>query len=178
MLWVAPPNILPITALEQNFFSFNFDIDAPKIFETSGIYTQSAVEYAEPNSTDLQPFERHGGKLIIYEGLADGAFSANDIIHWYERTGEESRGFADRFSRLYMVPGMGHCGGGPATSQFDVFTPLVDWVEYGIVPTALLEPHQPPVLRGRTERGLCALSHSKLAMSGAEALRMRLISDA
>jgi hypothetical protein len=138
MLWVAPPNILPTTALEQNFFSFNFDTDAPKIFQSSGIYTQSAVEFAEPNSTDLRPFERHGGKLIIYQGLADGAFSANDIKQWYDEMDEDMHGQSDRFSRLYMVPGMGHCGGGPATSQFDVFTPLVNWVENGIAPTSIV----------------------------------------
>ena len=136
MLWVAPPNILPVTALENNFFHFNFDNDAPKIFETSGVYNQSAVEFAEPNSTDLRNFERHRGKLIIYQGLADGAFSANDIKHWYEEMDDENQ--AARFSRLYMVPGMGHCGGGPATSQFDVFTPLVNWVENDIAPNSIV----------------------------------------
>ena len=138
MLWVAPPNVLPVTALENNFFHFNFDVDAPKIFQTSGAYKQSAVEFAEPNSTDMKGFEKHGGRLIIYQGLADGAFSANDIKHWYEEMDDEMHGQAARFSRLYIVPGMGHCGGGPATSQFDVFTPLVSWVENGIAPTSIV----------------------------------------
>lgn len=47
-------------------------------------------------------------------------------------------GFAARFARLYLIPGMNHCSGGPATDQFDLLTPLVHWVEQGAAPDSVV----------------------------------------
>jgi hypothetical protein len=47
------------------------------------------------------------------------------------------RGDAAGFARLFLVPGMGHCSGGPATSAFSPFSALVDWVERGIAPASI-----------------------------------------
>ena len=41
------------------------------------------------------------------------------------------------FARFYAVPGMAHCGGGPATDRFDAFSALVAWVEHGTAPGSL-----------------------------------------
>src|SRR4029077_1882386 len=43
-----------------------------------------------------------------------------------------------KFARLFLIPNMGHCGGGPSTDQFDPLTPLVEWVEYGIAPDKII----------------------------------------
>jgi Tannase and feruloyl esterase len=60
---------------------------------------------------------------------------------------------AQKFSRLYLVPNMGHCSGGPATDQFDLLSPLVSWVEQGVEPDAIVAPgtnfFSPPTTRSR-----------------------------
>lgn len=138
LIFVTPPAITPVTGLEAYIFDFNFDTDAPKIFETSGIYTESSMEFMTARSTDLQPFKEQGGKLIIYEGNSDGVFSPHDIIRWYNAMNIEMDGKAENFARLFMVPGMGHCGTGPGTTTFDTLTPLVNWVEKGIAPDSII----------------------------------------
>lgn len=79
-------------------------------------------------------------------------------VAWYEELIRTSGGLhkAQKFARLYMVPGMNRCGGGPATSQFDAFDALVQWMERGKAPDRLTAaaPAGTP-WPGRT-RPLCA----------------------
>lgn len=160
LVFVTPPAINPVTGLEAYIFDFNFDTDAPKIFKTSGIYTVSSMEFMTARSTDLSSFKHHGGKMIIYHGNSDGVFSPHDTINWYEAMDDRMHGKAQSFVRLFLVPGMGHCGLGPGTTQFDTFTPLVKWVEHGIPPGSIIAtaPGGPPPVGtpwpGRT-RPLC-----------------------
>ena len=74
------------------------------------------------------------GKIIVYHGAADGAFSLQATIDWYEKVRANNGGDASGFARFYPVPGMTHCGGGPSTDRFDLFGALVDWVEHGKAP--------------------------------------------
>jgi len=140
MIFVTPPVITPLTGLEAYVFGFNFDTDAPKIFDTSGIFTESSMEFMTPPSpaTYLSAFKNQGGKMILYHGNSDGVFSSHDTINWYDEMNTAMGGTAQDFARLFLVPGMAHCGGGPATSVFDAFTALVDWVEEGTAPDSLL----------------------------------------
>ena len=90
--------------------------------------------------TNLNTFSNHGGKLIFFHGVSDPWFSALDTIDYYERMTKANGGAAQvtNWSRLFLVPGMGHCGGGPAAlDQFDLLTSLVDWVEKGTAPNAV-----------------------------------------
>ena len=64
--------------------------------------------------------------------------SVADTERWYRGIDRTSGGRADDFARLYRVPGMGHCAGGPATDQADFITPLVAWVERGSEPEAIV----------------------------------------
>ena len=155
LIFVTPPAITPVTGLEGYIFGFNFDTDAPKIFKTSGIYTESSMEFMTARSTDLWPFKKHGGKMIIYHGNADAVFSPHDTINWYEAMNERMSGKAQSFIRLFLVPGMTHCFTGPATSAFDSFTSLVNWVEHGIAPDSIVATAPPGTpWPGRT-RPLC-----------------------
>jgi tannase/feruloyl esterase len=90
--------------------------------------------------TKLNTFSGHGGKLLFYHGVSDPWFSALDTVDYYERM-TRANGGADAvtaWSRLFLVPGMGHCGGGPATlDTFDMLSPVVDWVEGGTAPPAI-----------------------------------------
>ena len=89
------------------------------------------------NWTNLSSFYGHGGKQLFFHGVSDSWFSALDTVDYYQRLGRDNGG-ADKVaqsSRLFLVPGMGHCGGGPATlDHFDLLTALVGWVEDGKSP--------------------------------------------
>ena len=88
--------------------------------------------------TNLITFRGHGGKLLFYHGVSDPWFSAKDTIEYYEKLGAAmgGTGAVSEWSRLFLVPGMGHCGGGAAAlDRFDLLSALVDWVEKGATPT-------------------------------------------
>jgi hypothetical protein len=86
----------------------------------------------EPASTHLTTFSLNGGKLIFYHGDSDPWFSPLDTLGYYKSMAEANGGIKNvaDWSRIYLVPGMGHCGGGPATlDHFDMLTAIVNWVE-------------------------------------------------
>jgi feruloyl esterase len=106
------------------------------------------------NSTEanLKAFQSRGGKLIIYHGWADAAIPPVNAIHYYDAVSQTmGSDTADGFVRLYMLPGVQHCAGGPGPNylgqtgvlkpgdaQHDIFTALVDWVEQGAPPKAIV----------------------------------------
>jgi hypothetical protein len=120
--------------------SFNMDHDAPKIFAKTRLYRESAFEFMFSSGTDYRKFRNKGNKLIVYTGGADPVFSANYHLKWYRRLLARNDGLerTQEFARLFVVPGMNHCGGGPSTSQFDAFAALVKWVENGDAPENIL----------------------------------------
>ncbi len=105
------------------------------------------------NSTDpdLTRFRKRGGKLIMYHGWSDAAIPASNAIDYYEsavsKAGAKEAG---QFLRLYMVPGMQHCGGGPGPNSFgqgtvahadplhDIDAALEHWVEDGVAPEHII----------------------------------------
>jgi len=103
--------------------------------------------------TNLNGFTGHGGKILFYHGVSDPWFSAWDTLDYWQRA-EAANGavWADS-SRFYMVPGMGHCGGGTNTyDSFDLLGAVVDWVEAGKAPEAVTARRSLPV---PGERPLC-----------------------
>lgn len=138
--------------------SFNMDHDAPKIFADTRLYRESAFEFMFSSGTNYGKFRAKGNKLIVYTGGADPVFSANYHLKWYRRLVARNGGLerTQDFARLFVVPGMNHCGGGPSTSQFDAFAALVKWVENGEEPDSILAtaPPQGTPWPGRT-RPLC-----------------------
>jgi feruloyl esterase len=85
-------------------------------------------------SPNLDGFLAHGGKLLVAHGAADPVFSVKDTIAWWDEVKGRYGGRADDVVRLFVVPGMAHCGGGPTTDQFDMLAALIDWVEHGKAP--------------------------------------------
>ena len=106
----------------------------------------------------LAAFRQRGGKLLIFHGTADPIFSALESIDYYQRL-TRNNGGADRtarWARLFLVPGMNHCAGGPATDSFDGLAAIVEWVEKGTAPARIDASARPgtPYFAGRT-RPLC-----------------------
>jgi len=91
--------------------------------------------------TNLSTFSGNGGKLLFYHGVSDPWFSALDTVEYYESLGP-ANGSAEevnKWSRLFLVPGMGHCGGGAAAlDQFDMLTAIVDWAENNKAPDSII----------------------------------------
>jgi feruloyl esterase len=90
-------------------------------------------------NTDLRPFEEHGGKLIVWHGGADTSVPPTISVAYYQGV-QKQLGVqtTDHFMKLFILPGVGHCGGGDGPSQVDVLTPLMAWTELHRPPTKLI----------------------------------------
>lgn len=144
----------PQEIFEQQL-AFDFVKDGDLIHRVSAPFTASAWDEMSARSPDIDRFRARGAKLIVPHGISDPVFSINDTIAWYREADSRYAGKASDFVRVFPVPGMGHCGNGPATDRFTAFQTMVDWVEQGKVPdrmTAAAGPDSP--WPGRTRR-LC-----------------------
>lgn len=85
---------------------------------------------------DLSPFTRRGGKLILYQGWAEPGIPPGFVVDYYGQVQAKTRGARDSV-RLFMVPGMGHCGGGNGASTFDMVAALDQWVTSRKAPASI-----------------------------------------
>lgn len=148
------------SAFAWDQFDFDRDLD--------GVDAQLAGTL-NANSADLSAFARRGGKLMLYTGLADPAVPFAEVVNYYHRVGA-STGATDEFARLFLVPRMGHCFGGPgvtdigqpfasavpSSAQSDALMMLVAWTEGGVPPTELIAYAPAADGRPKRERPVCA----------------------
>jgi feruloyl esterase len=115
-------------------------------------------------SPDIDTFRAHGHKLLMYHGWSDWLVAPQESINYYnavvQRDGvarsKESLGALDQSFRLFMVPGMAHCGGGPGATHFDALGAVVDWVEHGVAPDKIIASKLPSgATEGTLQRPLC-----------------------
>lgn len=143
-IFSSPPEN-PATFIPPLFaLTGSIDAMAAATAATDATYTESAQSFMTPPDMSLDGLER-GSRMIVYHGVSDPIFSADDTRQWFESLGKRE---AKRSARLYLVPGMSHCGNGPAADQFDLLTPLVRWVEKGKRPKRLVSS-----VRGPTNAG-------------------------
>jgi feruloyl esterase len=90
---------------------------------------------------DLSAFKAHGGKLLLYHGWNDTAISPGNTINYYESVLKKMGGKQDDFVRLYMAPGMQHCGGGPGPNQINYMAIMERWRENNQTPAAIEAYH-------------------------------------
>jgi feruloyl esterase len=110
----------------------------------------------DPTNPDLRALAAHGGKIIIWQGWADSGTSPFGTLNYYDAV-KKLMGTDEttRFLALYMIPGMYHCGGGPAAATLDMLTPLTTWVESGTQPAQQIVSYHSgpdantPVVRAR-----------------------------
>jgi feruloyl esterase len=86
--------------------------------------------------TFLSTFSARGSKLMLIHGMSDPFFSAYDTARYYDRVVRDNGGLDETMPwvRFFEVPGMNHCGGGPALEDFDSLAALVEWTEKGEAP--------------------------------------------
>jgi feruloyl esterase len=128
---------------------FNFDTDIVRAEETDN----DTINALNP---DLRPFIARGGKLIHYHGWSDPQISPRNSTQYYSRV-VEAIGGRDRLDgsyRLFMAPGMAHCGGGEGPNSFDMIAALEQWVQEGRAPDRIVATHSTTGVSDRT-RPLC-----------------------
>ena len=99
--------------------------------------TQYASSYLDATSTDYSQFKQRGGKMIIYHGWNDPALSAFATIDHYNEAKKEDASI-ENYIRLFLLPGVLHCGGGPGPSQTDWIELVREWVENDHAPERVI----------------------------------------
>lgn len=115
--------------------------------------TQGLLTAVNP---DLTPFAVRGGKLLMYHGWTDESIPPRASVNFYARTREATKAPASNsdWVRLFMVPGMQHCGGGEGPNVFDSIAALESWVERGQAPASMIASRSTNGVVSRT-RPLC-----------------------
>jgi hypothetical protein len=199
-VWPQLGSLTPGASL-QSFFAlgiFTYFLNPPLTLSSFNVKTTpaylalklgAALNFANP---DLRPFRQNGGKLIQYHGWADPLVAPGFATEYYDSVVQFDRNHGDFFDalqdtqsffRLFMAPGMGHCGGGPGPNKFgttasvglptadpasDMFAALETWVEEGIAPQQIVAlgtntGFSPPV---PFTRPLCSYPQHAVYVSG------------
>jgi feruloyl esterase len=133
---------IPTSPVNFANFDFNHDVDT---------VDDQLAKVLNADSTDLSEFRENGGKLVMYHGWADPLIPSQSSINYFNALVQSGGGFqparfddddpalkeTQKYARLFMVPGMFHCSGGPGPNVFDALTPLVKWVEQSTAPETI-----------------------------------------
>jgi feruloyl esterase len=100
----------------------------------------AAAEVHQQNPS-IAPFVASGGKLLLWHGFNDPGPSPLSTIEYYEAVVAAVPAARDSV-RLFLAPGVLHCGGGPGPDRFDALGALENWVERGIAPASMIATKQ------------------------------------
>ena len=137
----------PAPGPSWTFNLFNFDTDPPRLLKAA-----AALNAQNP---DLSPLKKRGGKIVQYSGWADNQVNPLPGIEYYETVSNRFGATETRdFYRLFMVPGMFHCSGGPGCGNANWLATVQAWVENGKAPDQIVGSHVESGTTTRT-RPLC-----------------------
>ena len=109
--------------------TFDLETDLARALKNAGF-----VEATDPN---LAKFKARGGKLLLYHGWADPGPAPENTVNYYEAVTRKLGGKQDDWMRLFLMPGVGHCGGGVGPDQADFLGALERWREKGESPAQI-----------------------------------------
>jgi feruloyl esterase len=115
---------------DYDYKTFDFDKDIHLLDDWS--------RQVDAKNPDLSKFRKHGGKLLMTYGWADSILQPMMGVNYYEQAVATNGPETADFFRLFMVPGMAHCGGGIGPDRYDAMTAMIDWVEKGQAPASML----------------------------------------
>ena len=127
----------PYAPIFEWVFGLNWDWRQFDFDRQNTVFTQKLAPMVNATSPDIDTFRAHGHKLLMYHGWSDWLVAPEESIHYYDAVLARDK-TADQSVRLFMLPGMGHCSGGPGATHFDPLGPLVDWVEHGVAPERII----------------------------------------
>jgi hypothetical protein len=141
--YFTPPPPLDLTINNgsepyRSMLEFDIARETPGIYATTPAFPESIWDIMYATNPEVSRFRDRGGKMMIFHGVSDGAFTLQQTIDYWSKVQQANGSNASSFGRLYAVPGMGHCGGGPSTSQFDMLPALEEWVEQGKAPDSIV----------------------------------------
>ena len=113
-----------------DFHNWSYEKDWPEV-------RKKLSPVLDAEDANIKPFQAHGGKLILYHGWADPTVAPMDTVRYYENVETTIKNPTDT-ARMFMVPGMYHCGGGPGPHTFDAFGALVAWREHKQAPDKII----------------------------------------
>jgi tannase/feruloyl esterase len=150
--WTTGPNERAMTATGQPALGWAFGTEFFKYFvfaDPSWDYsrydvaknwrrdTRFLTPFLNAENPDLAAFRARHGKLLLWHGWADPALNPLATIRYYKDVvARDPRAAED--VRLFLLPGVLHCGGGPGPGQFDPIASMIDWVENGAAPTTFV----------------------------------------
>lgn len=127
--FVILPEVSPADA-DVSKFAFT-DANFQRMAQLAPLYNAT--------NTNLKPFAAHGGKLILWHGWSDTSITPGVSIAYYQGVQKFVGAVAtDKFMRLFLLPGVGHCGGGDGYDQIDLLSPLMAWTERKQAPMQLI----------------------------------------
>jgi feruloyl esterase len=143
---------LPNTQVPNYVFGADFDWRTFDFDHDMDEMDDAMAARLNANTADLAEFKSHGGKLVIWQGLADARVPTLNIVDYYERLiasqtpgdgepkGDRKEGLrrTQEFARLFLAPGVAHCGGGAGADTFDPIIPVEQWVETGVAPDQII----------------------------------------
>ena len=115
---------------DWNYRTFDFDRDPELLDRWSRL--------ADATDINLREFRAGGGKLIMTYGWSDQVLQPMMGVDYYEQAVTANGPDGEDFMRLFMVPGMAHCSGGPGPDQHDPLSAIIDWVEAGEAPDSMI----------------------------------------
>ena len=139
MRFMADPSV----RADADPLTFDFDKGPQTLSRARALYNA--------DSFDLRAFKARGGKMLMWHGLADASIVATSSAGYYDGVERFMGGRAQTqdFFRLFLVPGVHHCAGGPGFARFDALTLLENWVEKGEAPDVMIASR---VVDGAVER--------------------------
>ncbi len=152
--WTSPPfswffadqTLKYLVFQDPNFNTFDFGLSNTGVIDSGSlaIYDQMTAAGNGDDAEALRAYLNRGKKLIIYHGFSDGGLSPFPMIQFYKDLAQQTPKHFEglqQSARLFMVPGMHHCSGGPGPNVFDTLTPLQQWVENDVPPNGIIATH-------------------------------------